>query len=441
MQINTGYGEEPEQAMIAAAAEAYEWISARTGLVGREVVRGSYDELVRVHGEAAVADPLRLCLPAGSPVERTTPLAWTRGQRMLSGEEALVPLDLVALAKDQLPEGYEPFTTLITNGLGAGPTREWAASHGLFELLQRDGNGLRFRALDAGLAIDMESAPEGVRRLYDDLRAKGLEVVPKLATTEFGTANVYVVGPDEDPSAPHVPIALTATGEGCDIDAARALRKALLEYAHARARKAVSHGTLEQVAPFLPDGYWARIEPIVRAQAHDAEARQVEGFRQWLKMSGAELKALLEDPMYRVRETVAFSALPRDDTQTPGGRGAVMAGRLQEAGMDPILVPYTAEDAPMQAVRVVCPGLEVETMSYYRIGERGAKKLIEADSPLIVWGEETETRRPVRMPPDGYDRLGAPPLLDTAAVDRTVGHLYPLYREPWEHQMIFRRDA
>ena len=95
----------------------------------------------------------------------------------------------------------------------------------------------------------------------------------------------------------------------------------------------------------------------------------------------------------------------------------------------------------MHAVRVVTPGLEVETMSYHRIGARGVAKLLEMDSPLIAFGDETESLRPVRLPPEDYDRLGGVPLLDVAAVDAKVGDLYPLYREPSEHQMIFRRDA
>lgn len=441
LQVNTGYGTEPEQAMIAAAAETFEYVTSRTGLRGRQVVRGSYADLARERGEASVADPLTLCLPAGSPVGRDTPLAWVEGARFGTEEPVLVPIDLVAIAEEQLPVGYAPLTTLITNGQGAGPSLGWAASHGLFELLQRDGNGLRFRALDAGVAVDMEGAPEDVRAVYDDLRAKGLDVIVKLATTEFGAANVYVVGPDEDPGAVAVPIALTATGEGCDLDAARAVRKALLEYAHARARKAVSHGTLDQIAPVLPEGYWDRIAPIVERGAGTAEPRQVEAFRAWLDMDAHELKALLSDPLYQVRETVPFTDLPRSDLGTPEARGQEAARRLSAEGMTPIVVDLTPEGADMHAVRVVTPGLEVETMSYHRIGERGVRKLTEQDSPLIRAGEETETRRPVRLPPEAYDRLGGVPLLDVGLVGETVGRLYPLYREPSEHQMIFRRNG
>jgi ribosomal protein S12 methylthiotransferase accessory factor len=441
LQINTGYGISPEQAMIGAAAEVYEYVGARLFLRGRPVVRGSHDDLVRERGAASVLDPLTLCLPAGSPVGRDTPLAWTEGYRHGTDEPVLVPLDLVALSPDELPAGYSPFTTLITNGQGAGPNRDWAFSHGLFELLQRDGNGLRFRALDQGVALDLETAPSDVREIYEGLRAKALEVTVKLATTEFGTANVYVVGSDADPGDAPVPIALTATGEGCDLDAARAVRKALLEYAHARARKAVSHGTLEEVMPILPDGYWDAVAPSIERAAQDAEPRQVEAFNAWLSMSARELKALLHDPLYTVRKTVPFGDLPRSDIETPEARGLEMARRLTAEGMTPVLVDLTPEGLPMSCVRVVTPGLEVETMSYHRIGERGVRKLMERDSPLIRSGEPTEARRPVRLPPEAYDRLGGVPLLDVEAVDRTVGRLYPLYREPSEHQMIFRRNG
>ena len=441
LQVSTGYGATPEQAAIGAAAEVYEWVCARTGLIGREVIRGSYDDLVRVHGEAAVADPLRLCLPAGSPVSRTTDLAWTKGHRFGTDEPILIPLDVVALAKEQLPDGYEPFTTLITNGQGAGPSLDWAISHGLFELLQRDGNGLRFRAMDAGVTVDLEGAPDEVHALYESLRDKGFEVQVKLATTEFGVTNVYALGPDADPSAPAVPIALTATGEGCDLDAGTACRKALLEFAHARARKAISHGTLAQIENVLPEGYWDTIAPIVKRAAATAEPRQVEGFRRWLSMDGAALKALLADPLYVTKQTVPFAELPRSGLETPEERGHEAARRLREHDLDTLTVDVTPEGAPMHAVRVVTPGLEVETMSYHRIGARGVQKLLDMDSPLIAFGEETETLRPVRLPPEDYDRLGGVPLLDVAAVDAKVGALYPLYREPSEHQMIFRRTA
>lgn len=42
----------------------------------------------------------------------------------------------------------------------------------------------------------------------------------------------------------------------------------------------------------------------------------------------------------------------------------------------------------------------------------------------------------MRLTPEALARLGGrQPLLDTAEVDRTVGQLYPLYREPEAHHI------
>ena len=75
-------------------------------------------------------------------------------------------------------------------------------------------------------------------------------------------------------------------------------------------------------------------------------------------------------------------------------------------------------------------------MSYFHIGERNTRKLIERDSSLIRFCEPTDELQPVCLVPEAVDRLGGrQPLLDTAAVDRMVGPLYPLYREPEAHHV------
>jgi ribosomal protein S12 methylthiotransferase accessory factor len=87
-------------------------------------------------------------------------------------------------------------------------------------------------------------------------------------------------------------------------------------------------------------------------------------------------------------------------------------------------------------VKVIVPGLEVETMSYHRLGARNARRLIERGDPLIKFGAPSATLKPVRMPPEQVEALGAP-LFDTALADRIVGSLYPLYREPEAHHVAW----
>lgn len=438
VQQGTGYGATPEQAMIAAAAECHEEVRARLGFAAMVQVTGSYRQLAAERGRDAVADPLELCLPAGSPVDHDTPLAWVEARRWFTSEPVLVPVDVAALDTAHLARGYRPFTTLITNGLGAGPSLGWAAAHGLFECLQRDGNGLLFRAMDAGVRLTFsDPLPAEVQAIIDRVQAAGIDLLPKYATDEFGFANLIVVGADRDPNRLPIPIALTAGGEACDLDRVSALRKAVLEYGHARARKALAFGTPEQIRPHLPPGYWERMEPRIRRAARFTEPRQVEAFRHWLGLDGAALRDLLADPVFTVRSERAFDTLPAAEIRSPEEKGDVAARRLIEAGLDPLILDFTAPGAAMHAVRVVVPRLEVETMSYHRIGERNAAKLRERDSSLLRWNATpSEALRPVRLTNQAIERLGGQPLLDTAAVDARVGALYPLYREPNAHEMI-----
>ena len=438
LQQGTGYGATPDQAMIAAVAECFEEIQARIGFARLPQVEGSFNRLVRNRASNGIVDPNELCLPVGSQVDRDTNLRWVEARRWFGSEPVLVPIDIVALSTDFMPLGYRPFTTLITNGLGAGPTVAWAAAHGLMECLQRDGNGLRLRAMDAkvGLAFD-EPLPPDLEQVFDRIEHAGIELLPKFASDEFGVVNVFVVGADRDPSRLTVPIAMTGCGEAADLDRFAALRKAVLEYGHARARKAFAFGPINAISRVMPTGYWERVEPRVRRAARHTEPRQIQAFREWLSLDGKGLRGLLADPVFTTSSTKSFADLGTGAAPSPGAKGEQVAQRLLAAGLDPLIVEFSLPDAAMRAVRVIVPKLEVETMSYYRIGERNTAKLIAQNSPLILWGQPTETRRQIRLSPEAYARLGGTPLLDVQAVDAKVGDLYPLYREPGAHEMLF----
>ena len=169
----------------------------------------------------------------------------------------------------------------------------------------------------------------------------------------------------------------------------------------------------------------------------------------WTDMGAADLKRALDASVFAVRRRKPFAELPgagappsgdASDTRT---RGRLARERLEAMGFDVLYVDCSPRDRAVGVVKVIVPGLAVETMSDYRIGERNARKLIERGSPLIVFGEESDTRRPVRLSPEATERLadvtrGRAPLFDTVEADRIVGPLYPLYREPEAHHVAFR---
>ena len=424
-----GYGPDAEAARTSAYGELVEWTRSWTVLHTAEPTTASYAELVR--RGAPTQDPRTLCLEAGSTYDEDRPLRWLPTRRLRDDAPVLVPVELLAsrpVDVDHLPG--ERLTTVITNGLGAGLDFDRALSHALLELLQRDGNGLVFRALDRGVVVDLDglrdpAALDAVARL----RAAGVEPLVKLASTERGLANVYAVGIDRSPEEA---ISATACGEASHPDREVAVRKALLELCSSRARKAFAHGSLDRVRELAGGDYLDRYLAALPADAVDREEpRALEAMRRWLSLPADELTALLEQSVLSQRSTVALADLPRTvcDTTTDLRRDVV--GRLHDDGLDVLLLDLSGDG--VHVAKAVVPGLEVETMSYGRIGERGVRRALDLELAFVRIGEDPGGWSRVHLTTDAQDRLGGPAWLDRAAVDSTVGALYPLYREPARH--------
>ena len=126
---------------------------------------------------------------------------------------------------------------------------------------------------------------------------------------------------------------------------------------------------------------------------------------------------------------------PRAAWETPQALLETWLERLR--GFDVLSLAWTRttpDGAPVHAVKAVVPGLEVETLSYLRIGERVLRRLLDRGSDLVGLGAPTTADQlPVVLTPEATERVGGPAWLDRAAVERTVGELYPLYREPTRH--------
>ena len=446
MPSGYGYGSTDDEAIVGALAEIAEMICPTLRLRQVPPRLGSYRALSAEFGRSGIVDPLDLCLPAGSSVGHDTDLAWTPAVRARTGETVLVPLDVAACDTFELPPGYRPFTTLITNGLGAGPDLDWAIGHGLLECLQRDGNGLVFRALDRGIVLDLPAdlEPE-TKLLLDRLDASGLHVIPKFASDEFGLTNLYVVGHDREGLGPRVPIMLSACGEACDPDSQRGLRKAVLEFCSARVRKTYGHGPLDEALSVAPDGYVGAFVRTALPSLDGEESRALRAMMDWAELDAGRLRQSLAETVLSERTHKPFEALPSIACANTYDRGRIARARLEAAGFDVLYVDCSPPGHPVGVVKVIVPGLEVETMSYYRIGERNTRKLMELDSGLIGFGTPSESRRPIRLSEAARDRLqpwlrGREPLFDTEEADRIVGPLYPLYREPEAHHVAYRMD-
>jgi ribosomal protein S12 methylthiotransferase accessory factor YcaO len=390
-RTGTGYGEDDEAARASALGELVEETCASRLPPAR---MATFAQL----GDAA-ADPRTLCLPAGSAYADDLERAWVPARRWPGGDEILVPLELAASAPGDLPAGYAPLTTPITNGLGAGLTLEAAVDHALRELVQRDGNSVAYRALDRGVVVADAPGPWTV----------------KAALSDLGMANVYVVGDDPDP--PH-PLSVTACGEAAHPDRDAAVRKATLEFCSSRVRKLLTHAPLAELEGAVPAAYLERAACIDPA---GEEPRALDAMLDWLRRDVDELRALMADRVWAQHERVALADLPH-------APAATASGLLAERGFEILVLDLSPPDGAVHVAKAIVPGLEVETMSYGRCGTRNLARLLERDLGLVGLGAPPPGARLLALP-DGHE----PAWLDPAAVDRVVGLLYPLYREPARH--------
>jgi thiazole/oxazole-forming peptide maturase SagD family component len=430
-----GYGQTDARAVTGAFGELSETLFAADALKGITPRRVSYDDLLSEVGKESVVDPLTVCLPAGSSYAPDRPLRWVAASRWVSGEPVYVPLELAAASSVDIEKEGEWLVLPVTNGLGAGPTVEHAMAHGLLELVQRDGNSVTYRALDQGVAVTGLGAIENLetRRLLKKLERHGIEVIVKLASTDFGIANVYVVGAERDPEkAPH-PLALSACGEAADPDREKALSKALMEFCAGRARKPFDNGPLSRMTAVAPAPYVGRA--IRAATLEFEEERATRGAVDWLGLDAHKMRALLQDPVFATHAEVEFSSLP---TITGGAEGPdalanLVVDRLREDGLDPLLVDLSPPGGEVRVVKAIVPGLEVETASYTRIGARNLRRLLRRADDLVGINRPPPGARPVLLPEQDSEEFGPTPWLDVELLQKRVGRLYPLYREPSRH--------
>jgi hypothetical protein len=105
------------------------------------------------------------------------------------------------------------------------------------------------------------------------------------------------------------------------------------------------------------------------------------------------------------------------------------------AGHDVLASTVTVGE--VSVAKVLVPGLEVETLSYGRVGEANARRLLATDLDLVrVQPGPSESHHDrVQLTAEAEERLGGPVWYSYAAADRVVGPLYPLYREPPRHSV------
>ena len=438
-----GYGHSDARARVGGWAELLEQAGSHSAARRWPKRIATFKELTKA-GEDVI-DPRSLRLPAGSDYAHDRPCVWVQARRYEPGvafdeqPAAWTVLESTATHSYDLagPGGgafpFEPLYQPVSNGNGAGDTMARALSHALLELVQRDGNSAGYRAVDRGIRVDLDDVRhEPTRALLAKLDAEGIDVIVKLADTNLGMTNLYVVGHEREPrDTPH-PIVLSGCGEAAHPDREAALYKALTEFCASRVRKLFTHGPLSVMAHLFPPGYLDRFR---QNPATVEESRSFDDVRRLAHMTADEVMKLLRGNVFRVDETTRFSDLPTVEYASVDEIDALLAETAKrfEAERLPIYwVDYTPDNGDCFACKAVVGPMEVETMTYRRVGRRNIDRLRRRGFAFVGYGP----------PPAGAERVqledGDAAWLDPAELDAQVGDLYCLYREPEIHAVALK---
>ena len=273
-------------------------------------------------------------------------------------------------------------------------------------------------------------------------------MVVKVAATDFGFVNLYAVGYDRAEASGGLPVMAAACGEAVHPVPEVALRKALLEFASSRGRLALFHGPLDFVRRWTPPGYLEGYRAMVNPA--DEEPGGLSGMQRWVRYGWPEMRQVLA-PVFAVEARTSFADLPAaPDGALVSDKDALLrytVERLEAAGLDVLWVDLSPPgDGSVRAVKMIVPGLEVETMSYRRVGERNLRRLLErqagdAGFPVLAGlGDPPAGALPVLLTAAATARLGGPAWLDVGKLDALMENLYVLYREPSRHVTAFSME-
>lgn len=208
---------------IAEAAERY----AGFDLLGEERRRATADELGGV-----CLEPWRYprCAPeeyarAGDrivPFDPGTPIRWSQGVDLLTGEPRWVPAVMACYGVDAEPA--ERFTCRISTGYAVHTDPVEAVVRAICEVIERDANALVWLQQLSLPQIDATELGPHVAGLVAGLRRRFLDAYLFDATTDLGVPTVYCVL-----AAEHDALTRRAIGASCGRSLVEAAGKALHE--------------------------------------------------------------------------------------------------------------------------------------------------------------------------------------------------------------------
>lgn len=232
LTVHAGKGTTHQASRLSAMMEAVERVCGEDVAPSR-TIKASYDRLRAEAGATGVVDPQACDLPFETAYRPDAEIRWVAGHDLLTGRTSYVPRDLVvSLPSDGVCMLVE------TNGLASGNTYTEATRHALYELVERhEVSVTRFRDLHhdphtawlhAPRMIDVATLPEACLGWADRIAEHGMHLVVRDVTGELGVP-VFIAYVVDSSFAGAEGESIAFAGYGADLDAARAVTRAVTE--------------------------------------------------------------------------------------------------------------------------------------------------------------------------------------------------------------------
>ena len=198
----------------------------------RNLIRASMQSLARagkrflnIHDLTGFSDWQQELLPERK-FDETSDFHWVEGVELLSGKPALIPAQLVYWNYDTRQEPAEPhLREQNTNGAAGHFTYEESILAAIYENIQRDAFLIHWLNNIPPSRIDPNNIDHpAIRRLLDEYKRYGLEVVLLNTTLDLGVPSCIAVLIDVSGRGPRI-----ALGGGCDPDFGSALLRSVTE--------------------------------------------------------------------------------------------------------------------------------------------------------------------------------------------------------------------
>jgi ribosomal protein S12 methylthiotransferase accessory factor len=273
------------------------------------------------------------------PFTDDSPIAWTVGRSLVTGEEALVPAAMVYVPYHYVSSRSDtPIVQPISTGLACGHSFSSAALAGLCEAIERDAFTLTWQARLSRPHIVPDSLPPSVRDILRRYAEAGLSIKLMDITSDIAVPSVLSIALSDAPTSPAVAVAAASASRP-----ERALIQCLEELAHTRK-------FAKQVMEFMP-----AIPPEVE-KGHPGVQDQRDHLRFYCPQSSKSFVEFCWDSTDKRR----FEELPSCAEGSDELELETAVAEVARNGLDPVACDLTTPDVRalgLSVIRVVVPGL------------------------------------------------------------------------------------